>query len=960
MTIYHPTRHIGCTTVRLQLHWMLIACLLATSAFGQRLKNQESKDYRILGSGGLHKPYFEENRGQFRDGVAYVFRSSSATATISEYGIEFVGGAKLNWKKPSGDRRGGRVRGQNLLEGKTNYLVGADPSKWRSQVPHFSEIMVADAFPGVDLRLYFREGMLEYDLILAPGSSPSVVRFELIGWKRTQLRPDGSVLFESQRLTAVQRPPHAFQRLNGTLRSIKSSFRISADRKYLDLDVAGADLDHPLVVDPVIEMSLLLGGNDFDTIRSVQADARGDLYLCGSTRSNDLPVRSADPFSGPLDFSQNGRIDAFVAKVSSTGDLIILTYLGGGEDEEANSIAVSQDGHIYTAGYTNSANFPARGGFDQTFNGFRSGFGDGFVSRLSPDGSSLLSSTFIGGMGSDTVRGLALGQGSEVMVVGQTDSADFPLTVDLLPRRTPQSFDAYVVQFDPSLTRLQFATAFGGSSEENATAVGLDAVGAIWLCGSTRSNEFTTINALETQRRGLSDGFLVKIGADRRSILTATLLGGSGSDWPQSLAVDSTGSVYVSGVTDSSNFPVLLPVQAALKGDFDAFLIKINSGGTRVMYSTYFGGSATEDNSSVAVNSEGEAVICGSTRSLDLPVLDPSSRKSTNNTGDFEGFMAGVSKAGNQLIFSNYIGGAGDDFLNSVVHQGTHVVAVGGTASPNFPFTKAVKPNRRAPGINAGLFDFDTIMIRLRLDTDVAAQPTIDAIRNAASFEASLAPGTWVSVFGKNFLPDSVAPRGWNTGDFVGNRLPESLEGVSVLFDGRAAAISYVSASQINVQVPDIPVSALTRVDVRSSLGLVSAQVSIRGSAPSLFTLAPSGTSRLVAAVFADGSLVGDPNILPSARAARPGDVILLFGTGFGPTSPLQPAGFAVSPSPLRGRCTVRIGNQPAEVLYAGLVAPGLNQINVRVPNVAPGSYQITASVDTEQSQVGVLLAIGQ
>lgn len=934
-----------------------IAGLRVSGAPGREFAGRPAAIHSSVGMDALSRHYFEANIGQFPKEVRFSFRGKSGTVGVTNSGLMFPGGASIQWRKPGQTGPASPVDGIKPLPGKTNYLRGSDPTKWKSGASHFEEALVSNAFPGIDLRLYFSNGLFEYDLIIAPGTTPATARFTLSGWKRVAQRPDGSIRLESKHFTATQRPPQAYQTIDGVIRPVPSQFRISPNQEHLDLIVERIDPTRSLIVDPVIEMSLLLGGNDFDSIYAAKTDAAGDLYLAGTTRSNDLPVRSSDSLRGPLDFSQNGGNDAFVAKVSATGDLRLLTYLGGSGTDEATSIAVAADSSIYVAGHTQSSDFPAKAGFGNSYSGRGLWYGDGFIARVSADGSSLMSSTFVGTKASDIVRGIAIGPGGFVVAVGATDSTEFPTTVDFFPATRPGLRDAFVIQFDASLGTLQFATSIRGSNEDEALGVGVDFTGAIWLCGFTRSTDFPTVNAIESRKLNgtMPDGFAVKIASNRLSAITSTILGGTDLDSANSLFVDAGGDVYISGVTASLNFPVLMAFQSTLKGGLDAFVTKLNSAGTRILFSTYFGGSADEASSTLTVNGNGDVYICGTTNSIDLPILG-GAKKATSGTGDSDGFIAGIAKAGNQLLFSTFIGGSSDEFLNAIVDQGSHLIVVGGTRSPNFPYTKAIKPNRRLPGFD----DYDGVVVRLRLDSEVSVQPVIDGIRNAASFDVFLSPGSWVSIFGNNLIPSTIAPRGWSGSDFVGNQLPLSMEGVSVLFDGRAAAISYVSPNQINVQVPDVSPSSLIRVDVRSSLGMASTQIAVKAISPSFFTLASSGSARLVAAVFADGRLVGNPEVLPGARPAKPGDVILLYGTGFGPTSPQQAAGFAVNPAPIRARCTVRIGNQVAEVLYAGLVGPGLNQVNIRVPNLAPGDYQIAASADTEQTQGGVLLSIGR
>ena len=244
-------------------------------------------------------------------------------------------------------------------------------------------------------------------------------------------------------------------------------------------------------------------------------------------------------------------------------------------------------------------------------------------------------------------------------------------------------------------------------------------------------------------------------------------------------------------------------------------------------------------------------------------------------------------------------------------------------------------------------------------------QPAIGTggVVDAASFRATISPDSWVSIFGTSL---SATTRSWQASDFVGNALPLSLDGVGVLIGGYPAAVSYISPEQINAQVPDGAGPGIFAVQVITSTGPSSlGQVDAEQWAPNFFTFSSGGTS-YVAATYADGSIAGKSGLFGNgvpARPAKPGDVISLWGTGFGPTTPSVPAGVLFSGAaalPASDQLAIAISDVPATVLFAGLSEAGLYQLNVIVPEVPDGDQLVTAQVQGVSTQQALYLTIQQ
>jgi uncharacterized protein (TIGR03437 family) len=230
---------------------------------------------------------------------------------------------------------------------------------------------------------------------------------------------------------------------------------------------------------------------------------------------------------------------------------------------------------------------------------------------------------------------------------------------------------------------------------------------------------------------------------------------------------------------------------------------------------------------------------------------------------------------------------------------------------------------------------------------------------NGASYLPGIAPGTWITIQGANL---STTTRTWTNADFSGSNLPTQLDGASVTVDGKSAYVYFISPAQLNVLSPDDAPQGAVPVQVATAHGMSNVvNASENAISPALFTFSPQG-GKYAAAVRADGAYIGPANLIPGLTTvpARPGDTILLFGTGFGPTTPPAPIGQLINPAPLANEVTVQIGGVAANTQFAGIVTPGLYQFNVVVPNVPNGDNGVSIQISGSSSQPNVFLSIQQ
>jgi hypothetical protein len=407
------------------------------------------------------------------------------------------------------------------------------------------------------------------------------------------------------------------------------------------------------------------------------------LRTKGSTAKAAVQPRSTMEFEVTAPFAPED-LDPPSAPVLNDGpaDLLYGTFLGGSDYDYGYGFAVDGSGAAYVTGNTLSSDFPTTpGAFDSTF----SGSWDAFVAKLNAAGSALDYATFLGGSGHDYGYGIAVDGSGAAYATGSTWSSDFPTTPGAFDTTHSGYEDAFVVKLNAGGSALAYATFLGNGP---ALGIAVDASGAAYVTGYTDSSYFpTTPGAFDTTYNGSSDAFVAKLNAAGSALDYATFLGGSSGDVGIGIAVDGSGAAYVTGYTYSSYFPTTPGAfDTTHSGYEDAFVVKLNAGGSALDYATFLGGNNYDGGSSIAADGSGAAYVTGQTSSSDFPTT-PGAFDTTYN-GSSDAFVAKLNAAGSALDYATFLGGSSGDAGSSIAVDGRGAAYMMGlTASDDFPTT---------------------------------------------------------------------------------------------------------------------------------------------------------------------------------------------------------------------------------------------------------------------------------
>jgi hypothetical protein len=436
----------------------------------------------------------------------------------------------------------------------------------------------------------------------------------------------------------------------------------------------------------VLIYSTYLGGNSYDTGNGIALDSSNNAYIVGSTSSANFPVSSSTVFQATF----GGDTDAFVAKLDSTGSkLLYSSFLGGSDVDYGNAIAVDEYGNMFVTGYTESTDFPTANAIQAGNNGN----GDAFVAEIDPNlvqNQQLVYSTYLGGSSADSGQGIAVDPGDNAYVTGYTFSTNFP-TYQPYQSASGGSVDAFVTKLSAGGSSFVFSTYLGGKGDDRGWAIALDPDLNVYVAGSTLtpctpapvtppttycspvSTFPTTAGAFQTyatkESPGYSAAFVTKFNFLGSGLLYSTLLSGSLTDAASAIAIDSSGNAYVTGYTESDDFPTANALQAGFTGGTcgstpcpDAFVTEVNNLGSSLVYSTYLGGTKADFGNGIALDINANAYVVGTTDSADFPAIADAYQGQPGNTvGLASAFisqvshsnLAGVALTPQKLAFGN-------------------------------------------------------------------------------------------------------------------------------------------------------------------------------------------------------------------------------------------------------------------------------------------------------------------
>jgi hypothetical protein len=846
-----------------------------------------------------------------------------------------------------------RVTGLEQLPGKSNYFIGNDPKKWRTNVPTYAKVKYASVYPGVDLVYYGNQGKLEHDFVVSPGADPAAITLELqtgeskIQNPESKIDKDGDLVVGTNDGEVIFHKPVVYQPTTyNELRTTNGGGRDLVEGRYvlrgdhqIAFQLADYDLRRPVVIDPVLAYSTYLGGSGYDAGGGIAVDASGNAYVTGCTNGSDFPA-TPGAFQTTYQSGGGGFVcgDAFVTKLNAAGStLLYSTFLGGsdgasGGDQGGYGIAVDASGNAYVTGSTPNSDFPTTpGAFQTTYRGGPCGAcGNAFVTKLSATGSVLLYSTFLGGTSWDWGNGIAVDAAGNAYMTGFAQSRDFPTTPGAFQTTNHSgNANAFVSKLNATGSALLYSTFLGGTTWDWGNGVALDASDYAYVAGCAESSNFpTTPGAFQTAYAGgdgvvwdnCGDAFVTKLSADGSALVYSTYLGGSNNDTGSGIAVDALGSADVTGWTVSPNFPTT-PGAFQASGNGGAFVSKLNAAGSALVYSTYLGGSGGAGGSGIAVDASGNACVTGSAGS-GFPTTPDAFQ--TVSAGGKDAFVSKLNATGSALLYSTYLGGSGDDSGSGIALDGSGNAYVTGTSSSDFPVTSGAFQTTFGGWKDAFVAKFSFIaapaltLTPSSLAFGPQAVGTTSAVQKVRLSNVGTKPLEVTSILPSgdfaqtNDCPASLSPAGFCTLSVTfAPSTTGTRTGVVTITDNAAGSPHKLPLTGVG-GVPAVSLTPATMTFASQAVGTTStaqlAALKNTGAGPlSITSIARAGdfaqTTNCGSTVNAGASCTVSVTFTPTAAGTRTGSVtitddaagsphqVLLTGTGFfsGPAVSLTP-----------------------------------------------------------------------
>jgi len=569
-----------------------------------------------------------------------------------------------------------------------NYFIGNDPKKWSSQVGVYKTVIYKGLYKGIDVKVFGRGNNVRYDFIIAPGANPSDIVLKFSGQDELFLRK-GKLIISTQVGDIIQEAPHAYQETKeGVFKNINCQYALTDNR--LCVKITGRyDLSLPLVIDPTLIFSTYTGSLADNWGASASFDAAGNGYTAGRAFGVGYPLTLGafqTVYMGPGLTSSGLGGDISLSKFNTTGtSLIFSTYLGGDSTDTPQSITVDSNSCLIVLGRTSSPNFPVLTG---CYDLVKSGGTDIIVTKFNSTGTALLGSTFIGGSGDDGInidedeqfignlkrnysddgRGAVhVDANNNIYIASCTKSTDFPVTTGCFQNANGGLQDGCVFKFNPTLTTLIFSSYLGGTDNDAAYNLALDALNGLYVTGGTLSNNFPiTPGALKTVYGGNIDGFVSHIAASGGTILQSTYIGTQLYDQSYFVQVDKDNDVYLYGQCSGNYTCTALTYSNASSGQF---IHKLDSTLAVTLFSTMFGASrGTPDIvpsaflvdvcKSIYVSGWGGTLfgLNGSTSSTSLMPVTSNAFQATTDGSDF--YFASFKQNATALQYGTFFGGA--------------------------------------------------------------------------------------------------------------------------------------------------------------------------------------------------------------------------------------------------------------------------------------------------------------
>jgi hypothetical protein len=641
-----------------------------------------------------------ENLGQWPGEARFVARAGGVVARATPSALEFqlcstaeTGSlVRLSFVEPSPDCR---IESVGLLPGVHSYFIGKDSDEWHTGARAWAGVVYRGLWPGVDLSTGIKDGLFKYDVVVAPGASLDVVRFEVEG--HTALAIEAGALVTSTGTGRMIQPrPESFEIVSNESRnSVDVQYRISTSNS-IGFRCDERDPTRELVIDPGILWASYLGSSNQggipnDIAHGVASSKTGEVVVVGEAGWGDFPVT---PGAYSVPFRKHQK--AFVSVFDPTGSSLVYSCLIGGHQPastlaytEALAVDVSPTGEVVVGGWTTNGDFPVTpGAFDTENNGTATlPTRSGFVTKFDRTGTKLVYSTYLEGPGnSDEVLCVKVDADGSAVLGGEAGSYFFPVTPGAFDTDPGNSIPGFVCRLNPLGTALEWCTYLGAGA---VTSVSLAPPGFVSAAGITGPGLQTTIGAYDkTYNGGVGwDCFAARLTGDGANLAWGTYLGGDHQDTAPHIAVHESGDVIVAGSTMSVNFPTTPGVfqtqhTPSMINNTDTFVARISKDGTSLVYSTFVASLGQDYPSGLAVDSAGIVTWGGS--GYGSPITPGAQDSLPQNE---EGYVARLSPDGKRLFYGSYAGGLGIDFVLASSVDDHGIVTVAGATTGGFPVT---------------------------------------------------------------------------------------------------------------------------------------------------------------------------------------------------------------------------------------------------------------------------------
>ncbi|MBA3044846.1 MAG: SBBP repeat-containing protein [Candidatus Thermoplasmatota archaeon] len=665
---------------------------------------------------GLMDSVFIENAGQVSDGILFYAASGNIAFTkdsVLLYTMEpAIGAGTRNGPMETGNstpagRLSGNVlglsfvksndvapRGINPASWESNYFLGNDPINWRTGISNYHGVVYENLWDGIDLVYSMKGGGIKYDFLVAPGADHSQIKLRVGGHETLSVTGDGELNIGLGAGDIVTDSGLDVFYADAPEEKVRAGF-VLIDAATYSFSICDRDMSRAMIIDPLI-YSTYLGGAGSDYGNDIAVDGGGNVFVVGHTNSVGFPTTLG---AYETDYAADVH-DIFVTKMSQSGDsLVYSTFLGDVSEDCGNAITVDGQGNAYITGYTSSIGFPTTpDALDRTYNGDTY---DSFVTKIGSMGNTLVYSTFLGGDRVDIGNDITVDESGYVYVTGVTSPTPPPGPPESRSETragtfsfptTPGAFtwgnglsDIFVTKFSQSGSSLVYSTAFGTDDYEISNGIAIDRWGYAYITGYTRSANYpTTSGAVDRFYGGSLDAFVTKLAPTGRSLAYSTYLGGSSSEVGHSIAVNEWGNAYVTGYTNSLDFPTTHGAyDNSQNGWADVFVTSLDRYGGSLIYSTFIGGAGNEYGYSIALDRLGSAHVTGFTMSGDFPTT-PGAFDTAYN-GNTDAFVAKLSAQGHNLSYSTYLGGSSSDTATALaIDANGYTFVAGETSSLDF------------------------------------------------------------------------------------------------------------------------------------------------------------------------------------------------------------------------------------------------------------------------------------